>query len=345
MEQKQPLLSICILTYNRATLLKEALLSILGQATGLEELVEVIVSDNVSTDETSKVVAELRQGAKLNVRYYKNEKNLGFDGNCLIAVERAAGRHVWLFGDDDLLADGVLKIICRELESSPEIDVFLGEKQDFFKTINQPMKERRVMSFDKPKVFDFRKPQVLDQYFCQNKKLIAYLNFISIIVFRRSSWLRVKGKDKYLGSGYIHVFVLQSLLWGKNPGCLKYLPAPLAQRRWGSDPAYDLEKRFLMEFQIFSQIARDVFFDEKYVWLIDDLIIRNDGFSWAVRLRISQPWRFITVNFPYLLKRFWDHPLLWLKIFPLLFVPSFILRLLRGTYRVFVKGEPVGLTE
>ena len=95
-----------------------------------------------------------------------------------------------------------------------------------------------------------------------------------------------------------------------------------------------------MDFQIFHRIAEDVFSERKYRWMIDDLVIRNDGFSWAVRIKIKHPMRFLTVHLPFLFRRYWDHPLFWLKIFPLSFAPNFILNFMRNAYRFLVKGEP-----
>ena len=51
----QPLVSICIPTYNDARFLRESLDSIVNQTYSNKE---IIVSDNVSTDETEKIVKE-----------------------------------------------------------------------------------------------------------------------------------------------------------------------------------------------------------------------------------------------------------------------------------------------
>jgi glycosyltransferase involved in cell wall biosynthesis len=52
----RPLLSVCIPTYNRAGYLHECLSSI--ETRGLDNLVEVVVSDNASTDDTLDVLKE-----------------------------------------------------------------------------------------------------------------------------------------------------------------------------------------------------------------------------------------------------------------------------------------------
>jgi len=59
MENKQPLLSICIPTYNRAEYLEEAIYNIVTDDAFCDK-VEIIISDNASTDNTKQVEKNLR---------------------------------------------------------------------------------------------------------------------------------------------------------------------------------------------------------------------------------------------------------------------------------------------
>lgn len=52
----KPLLSICIPTYDRAELLRSALLSLAPQVKEMADEVEVIISDNCSTDSSKGAV-------------------------------------------------------------------------------------------------------------------------------------------------------------------------------------------------------------------------------------------------------------------------------------------------
>lgn len=89
MEKEQYLVSICIPTYNRAPYLKKCLDSLVCQPEFQQGLVEIVVSDNASTDDTEKVVGAYRT-AYPNFHYYKNETNIGFK-NLGIAVARGTG--------------------------------------------------------------------------------------------------------------------------------------------------------------------------------------------------------------------------------------------------------------
>lgn len=112
-KNEKPLLTIAIPTYNRAKCLDRLLGVLLKQLYG-ESRVEVIVSDNASTDNTPAVVEAYRlQG--LEIHYLRNEDNRGPDFNILQCYEKAAGNYVWIFSDDDLIAPGTLKRVLAAL--------------------------------------------------------------------------------------------------------------------------------------------------------------------------------------------------------------------------------------
>ena len=101
----EPKLSICIPTYNRVRYLKECLDSVLPQAKARKDEVEVIVIDNASPDDTQTVVQEFIATFDC-LKYYRNEKNLGFAGNQVKCIEYAMGNYMPLLCDDDIYLDG-----------------------------------------------------------------------------------------------------------------------------------------------------------------------------------------------------------------------------------------------
>ena len=71
-----PLVSVVITSYNRANLIEGAIQSALAQD---YPNLEIIISDNCSTDNTDKVIAKYLSNPK--IRYYKNEQNIGMIPN------------------------------------------------------------------------------------------------------------------------------------------------------------------------------------------------------------------------------------------------------------------------
>lgn len=103
----RPILSIAVPTYNRANLLDLCLTRIIEQLP-INGEVEVLVSNNASTDETQQVVKK-HQLAYPQLRYSENEENGGPDFNIAKAFELATGKYVWVFSDDDLLLPKALE--------------------------------------------------------------------------------------------------------------------------------------------------------------------------------------------------------------------------------------------
>lgn len=83
------LVSICIPTYNRAPYLKKSLDSLSCQPEFQRGLVEIVVSDNASTDDTEKLI-ETYQAQYDNIKYYRNDSNIGFK-NLGVAIARGTG--------------------------------------------------------------------------------------------------------------------------------------------------------------------------------------------------------------------------------------------------------------
>ncbi len=115
MPKDTPLLTFAIPTFNRARKLNQ-ILGILQEQMRSETRVELIVSDNASSDSTADLVTEY-QNRGLTIQYIRNKSNIGADRNILQCYEQAAGKYVWIFGDDDLIAPGTLSRVLDALSS------------------------------------------------------------------------------------------------------------------------------------------------------------------------------------------------------------------------------------
>lgn len=72
---------------------------------------EIIISDNCSTDDTQQIVEDAIADG-FECRYIRNESNLGMDGNFVSCFRKAQGRYVWLLGDDDtIIIDSLVQIV------------------------------------------------------------------------------------------------------------------------------------------------------------------------------------------------------------------------------------------
>ena len=109
----KPLLSICIPTYNRAKYLDQCLKAIVGQE-WYDDRVEVVVSDNCSTDNTMDIVRsyQVRFG---NIRYFRNDENLA-DKNFSLSLRRASGILRKLTNDTVIYKSGAIKYMVSTVE-------------------------------------------------------------------------------------------------------------------------------------------------------------------------------------------------------------------------------------
>lgn len=107
---EKPLLSICIPTYNRCEYLMNTLNSIIYQKEFQDGMVEIVISDNASIDETEQVVKNYTSRFE-NIVYFRNPENI-HDQNFPLALRRGTGLYRKLHSDTLLCISGSLRYIC-----------------------------------------------------------------------------------------------------------------------------------------------------------------------------------------------------------------------------------------
>ena len=110
-----PPISICLTTYNRASVLTKTLDSILTQSYGDFEL---IVSDDYSPDETAEICREYELKDK-RVKYYRNNTNLKMPGNLNAAIQKAKGEYIANLHDGDVYRPDLIAKWKTALEALP----------------------------------------------------------------------------------------------------------------------------------------------------------------------------------------------------------------------------------
>lgn len=105
---KRPIVAFCIPTYNRASFLKQSLESYVTND-GFDDDVEIVISDNASTDETQSI-GEYYANHYPNIHYFRNDENIR-DANFPLALDRATAHYVKLMNDNIPIASGGLKFV------------------------------------------------------------------------------------------------------------------------------------------------------------------------------------------------------------------------------------------
>jgi len=140
---KSPYFSVVVFTYNRASLLRDCITSILSQSFSDFELV---ISDNCSDDNTEEVS---RSFGDERIRYFRNESNLGLRGNLEAGTSHALGEIVFLMGDDDILLQGALSLTWNAFQTHQEIGLVTRPYYWFMESPSHPV--RAVLPFNKKK--------------------------------------------------------------------------------------------------------------------------------------------------------------------------------------------------
>lgn len=116
--KSRPLVSICIPTYNSAKYLRESLDSVAAQS---YRPMEVIISDNASTDDTVAIAREYAE--KYGFRVMANPSNLGPLNNWNLLVSMAAGKYVAIYHSDDVYDVQIVAASVAVLEQDPAIAI------------------------------------------------------------------------------------------------------------------------------------------------------------------------------------------------------------------------------
>jgi len=125
-DDAQLFLSLCIPTYRRAPKLRRLLgqlQRVLGES-AYKDVVEVLVSNNASPDDTAEVVRSEIGGLAVHcaVRVFTQAGNIGAGPNFRFLYEHATGRYVWIFPDDDILYDREFDRLISHLQQvEPEV--------------------------------------------------------------------------------------------------------------------------------------------------------------------------------------------------------------------------------
>lgn len=220
------MLSICIPTYNRADFLPDTLESIISQA---DSTVEIVVSDNASTDNTYDIIQSFRSQFP-NITYQRLPENIGADRNYLRSVDLARGRYCWLFGSDDVMRAGAVNRVLNELRSGAGI--YLVGLTICTRTL-LPINDHPLLLSSKQHKFNLSEPEDRHYYFKNAANSTALFSFLGSIIVDREKWNASIGEEKYIGTFWVHVAKCFGMISGGL--LLKVIPDALLLKRGDND--------------------------------------------------------------------------------------------------------------
>jgi glycosyltransferase involved in cell wall biosynthesis len=288
------LLSICIPTYNGADRLKISLLAILKQVENYQDKIEVIVSDNASTDNTQVFLSEFKKKYPF-LKIFRNKKNLGFNLNIFkLSDNYANGKYFWLIGDDDVIDFDAVDLIKSILENNKSIS-FLGLN---FRIM--PLKD--ILEFKKTGVdnnVESMKMSNLINNQCRTENLLATFMSCNIIlldrfknynktIFSSNSW------DNYK-SLFPHTHVVASTI--KSDDDVFYISNPLIsvihhEKEWDDKMALINVYYIIDVYKYYIESG----FKKKDLEKAKKIIIRS-GLGVFIRTNVQFKYKFIFLKF------------------------------------------------
>jgi len=228
--KEQPLVSICIPTYNSSKTIIETLQSIMEQT---YDNIEIIVGDNNSSDDTTLKVMALK--CKIGIKIFKNKENIGPAANNNELIKRAKGKYICIFHADDIYLPTIIEEQVKIMEMFSKCGAvftlrqIIDENGKVLKKISLPFKLLIGFTYGPKELFFPRMLQYGNIFVCPTamvrkevyKKVGLYKtseNFDSKnytdetqMVIDQDMWLRIMEKyrmciiDKYLINYRVHL--------------------------------------------------------------------------------------------------------------------------------------------
>ncbi|RUO78092.1 family 2 glycosyl transferase [Idiomarina seosinensis] len=120
-------------TYNGAKYIKEQLQSFAEQTRQPDEL---IITDDCSTDETEAIVREFAKKVPFGVKFYRNQKKLGYCGNFNESLLKTTGDIIFLSDQDDVWFPEKIEYVCKTASKKPGVLAIMNDAELTDGTLN-----------------------------------------------------------------------------------------------------------------------------------------------------------------------------------------------------------------
>ncbi len=207
-------LTIGIPTYNRFRKLENLLQEISNQITNFQDKnnLEIVVSNNSSSDDTSAVIEKYEYIFPCSFKYFIQKENIGFDRNVDFLFKNSSGDFLWILSDDDVLIQGAIQEVYNGLLKSPNV-VFA------FVNYNVNLSGQIIASSIKND----------GNLLINSKEAMLAINFanslISSCIFNVSKWNSIN-TSVFFDSCWIHMYVARAIL---NDGMSLLFTKPLIE--------------------------------------------------------------------------------------------------------------------
>lgn len=142
-----PLVTVCVVSYNALAFIQETLESIKGQT---YKEIELIISDDASSDGTVEFCQKWIATNKMrfvDAKLITSEKNTGVTANCNRGLEVSHGKWWKVIGSDDILTVDCIESFVEYVKTRPEIKFIFGKQITFTGEFNSGTHKPQELPF------------------------------------------------------------------------------------------------------------------------------------------------------------------------------------------------------
>jgi glycosyltransferase involved in cell wall biosynthesis len=190
------LLTIAIPTFNRAHRLEKSLNDLLSHIVKSEKkrYISVFVSNNGSTDSTTKIIDKYREIFRQSGIPFGNfnfEENRGFDANVLNCYRKSDSDYVWFLSDDDNIITDAIDLIIDDIQKyAPNVLYFNFDQPPY--TLSSPLNKTTSLF----KSIDLNNIQSIS-------KIISWPKLTALVIKKNNG--EAGEKIKHLDHHFMHV--------------------------------------------------------------------------------------------------------------------------------------------
>lgn len=322
-ERNSLILSICLPNLNQSSAIDFTLKYILEQRIDTLEGIEIIISDNSSSDDSVKVISKYSE--TLNLQIYFQETNIGFLGQLLFLSQKAKGRYLLFLGAGDLVDIASLKSMLKILRRG-EFSILTYEASEPNSPIFPDPSENKIVFTSS----------------VQEPQIPFFSPAISCNIFRRTDFLEATSNIPRLRNEWPHGQI--ALSFAKAGLVRAHTPRQILQVHptdsgWGhSQFAYDvlIEYDKLMQ-EFVSSIPESVHLYGPNIGLSPNKLKRII----SLRLQGVNPSKRQIIA---LIKTYQKYSLIFVEFLIAVFLPNYLLRLFRQIFRLSKIPNPLSRT-
>jgi len=305
--EKSVILTIAIPVYNGEETLRDTLDSIIE---GLEDGVDIFISDNASSDSTYEIVNEYMNHCS-SIHYHCNDVNIGPMKNYDYCVVNSPGKYVWLFGDDDKMSKGCISKILRVIRNNDNLG-FISISADIYGE-NWKIKDKNPLGY------------LSDIYFNSVEEafitLKDHIGLTPTIIVRKEMWVAEERIRKLTNDYWFHLRMILAICEVAPSYFVASPPVMFNQGtvRWNKNGLF---VRIVIEYcELVMQL------DEKKIsskYKIEALSRWHKNLWRHVLLAKKEGWKLNSNQVARLLKVFWRIPSFWIVSLPVFCIPVFL---------------------